>query len=271
MAAPNPKPSDLMNAVRAGNLDGVLLAIAQGADVEEADMHGHPGLPLRTASFSGHFDIVLALLEHGADVNAPTADGNGAPLRLARRGKHQAIASLLLERGAEIPYDGEKLTQAASPTPAAPPTLSEPAAAAVLAPSTSEAVEPAPSRIPGDLRRHPRPESNLIEFTTIAVPAAPERQAPREDHGNSIEFTLEVSTPSPAMQTPPSTDDASATTDAGPLPDFSEPPPYLGNAHTAPEAGEIEEIEMSVPYGVDTEILASELTRIEEAAAKQKS
>ncbi|WP_367397206.1 ankyrin repeat domain-containing protein [Dechloromonas sp.] len=39
---------------------------------------------MHTACFSGPYDIVLALLEHGANVNAPTAEGNSAPLRLAR-------------------------------------------------------------------------------------------------------------------------------------------------------------------------------------------
>lgn len=266
MAAPNPKPSDLMNAVRAGNLDGVLLAIAHGADVEEADMHGYPGLPLRTASFAGHYDIVLTLLEHGANVNAPTAEGNGAPLRLARRAKHQHIASLLLERGAELPYEEAPVPKPLiepMPAPAAELTANAPAAATII---EEPAADQAPSGIPGDLRRQPRPESNIIEFTAYAIPATPVNAADDQAHGNTIEFSH-----SPFGPASPSADktEASAATEAtqaeatppGALPDFSEPPPGE-TAFDLPDAGHIEEIEMSVPYGVDTDILARDLSRL---------
>lgn len=264
MATPVSQTSELMNAVRAGTLDGVLLAIAHGADVEEADMHGYPGLPLRTASFAGHYDIVLTLLEHGANVNAPTAEGNGAPLRLARRAKHQHIASLLLERGAELPYEEAPVPKPLiepMPTPAAEPTPPEPTAA-IEEPAAAQA----PSGIPGDLRRQPRPESNIIEFTAYAIPAASVNAADDQAHGNTIEFSS-----SPFGPASPSADktEASAATEAtqaektapGTLPDFSEPPPGE-TAFDLPDAGHIEEIEMSVPYGVDTDILARDLSRL---------
>lgn len=269
MATPVTQTSELMNAVRAGNLDGVLLAIAHGADVEEADMHGYRGLPLRTACFSGHYDIVLALLEHGANVNAPTAEGNGAPLRLARRAKHQHIASLLLERGAELPYDeapAPKPLIEPMPTPVAEVTEKSAEAPKVIEEPVGEV---APSGIPGDLRRQPRPESNIIEFTSYAIPAATDKALESQTHGNSIDFfhspfgsvsqQADTAGSVPASNAPkPAPAIAPVATT---LPDFSEPPP----AHAALDAydpAHIEEIEMSTPYGVDTDILARDLSRL---------
>lgn len=259
MANPVIQTSELMNAVRAGSLDGVLLAIAHGADVEESDMHGHPGLPLRTACFAGHYDIVLTLLDHGANVNAPTAEGNGAPLRLARRARHQHIASLLLERGAELPYDD---------VPAAKTTIDSPAPRQA-APSEDKATisespevttsEPVASGIPGDLRRHPRPESNVIEFTSFAIPATTVKAPDPLAHGNSIEFTREATAPAP---TPATVAPVTAPPAPAPLPDFSEAPPAVAAPVDLPDPAHIEEIEMSVPYGVDTDVLARELSRL---------
>lgn len=270
MATPVTQTSELMHAVRAGNLDGVLLAIAHGADVEEADMHGYRGLPLRTACFSGHYDIVLALLEHGANVNAPTAEGNGAPLRLARRAKHQHIASLLLERGAELPYEevpAPKTLIDSMPTPLAELTEKLSKAPADIAPPE----DTPPSGIPGDLRRQPRPESNVIEFTSYAIPAATDKAQEGQTHGNSIEFSHSPFGPVSQHADADAVDSAAASNapEAAPaiapatttMPDFSEPPP----AHAALDAydpAHIEEIEMSTPYGVDTDILARDLSRL---------
>ena len=171
MATPVIQTSELMHAVRAGNLDGVLLAIAHGADVEEADMHGYRGLPLRTACFSGHYDIVLALLEHGANVNAPTAEGNGAPLRLARRAKHQHIASLLLERGAELPYE-----EVPVPKPLIEP-MPTPVAEVTEKPAEPPTVIEAPQRL---LRRAEFPEicavSRARKATSSNLPPMPFQQ-----------------------------------------------------------------------------------------------
>jgi ankyrin repeat protein len=96
-------PSKLISAIRAGRLSGVIAALDDGSDLEEADIHGCTGLPLRTACFAGDMAIVRELLRCGADVNALAADGPGAPLRLALRAGHQAIAALLVQHGAAIP------------------------------------------------------------------------------------------------------------------------------------------------------------------------
>lgn len=96
-------PGQLVSAIRAGRLDAVIAAIDDGGDIEEADIHGCPGLPLRTACFAGDMAIVHELLRRGANVNAMAADGPGAPLRLAVRGGHPDIAALLVQFGAAIP------------------------------------------------------------------------------------------------------------------------------------------------------------------------
>ena len=92
--------SKLIAAIRANNFNDVIGAINEGANIEEADMHGFTGLPLRIACFQGDIEIIRALLQRGADVNAMADDGPGAPLRLARRGGHPEIADLLLQEGA---------------------------------------------------------------------------------------------------------------------------------------------------------------------------
>lgn len=97
------QPSPLLTAIRTGHLSGVIRAIDDGGDIEEADIHGVRGLPLRTACFEGSIVIVRELLRCGADVNALAVDGPGAPLRLALRGGHGDIAALLLQNGAVIP------------------------------------------------------------------------------------------------------------------------------------------------------------------------
>lgn len=92
--------SKLMSAVRAGHLWSVVDALNEGADIEEPDIHGSSGLPLRTACFDGNLALVRELLTRGANPNAPASDGPGAPLRLALRRGHEDVAALLLQHGA---------------------------------------------------------------------------------------------------------------------------------------------------------------------------
>jgi hypothetical protein len=113
-------PSKLITAIRSGLLDEVIAAIAAGADIEEPDMHGFVGLPLRTACFAGEIAIVRELLNRGADINAVASDGPGAPLRLAQRGKHQEIIALLLAHGAESMLATAPATPATAPIEALP-------------------------------------------------------------------------------------------------------------------------------------------------------
>lgn len=97
--------SKLIEAIRQGSLHRLTSALDDGCDIEEADPHGHPGLPLRTACFSGKIEIVRELINRGANINAAGADGPGMPLRLALRARNADIIGLLLSCGAEVPAD----------------------------------------------------------------------------------------------------------------------------------------------------------------------
>lgn len=97
--------SALRRAIEKGNLEAVRTALDHGAVIEEADMHGDPGLPMRIACFKGDADIVLELIMRGADINAPNAQGAGGPIRMAARGKHSHIVQLLMTHGADLPAD----------------------------------------------------------------------------------------------------------------------------------------------------------------------
>jgi hypothetical protein len=150
MAKKEFQPSKLVAAIRAGRLSGVIVAIEDGGDIEEADIHGVPGLPLRVACFEGEMAIVRELLRCGADVNAIAADGPGAPLRLALRGGHGDIAALLLQNDAVVP-PGLKID------PAVLDRIGS------LSPMPGEAAVPTLPEVEPDAR--PEPTDNMIEFT----------------------------------------------------------------------------------------------------------
>nr|MBL8412171.1 ankyrin repeat domain-containing protein [Dechloromonas sp.] len=95
--------SDLRQAVERGDLQALRLALDAGGDIEEADIHGDPGLPLRIACFAGHLDIVHELISRGARIDAPNDLGAGGPMRAALRGGHDAIVKLLAAYGAKTP------------------------------------------------------------------------------------------------------------------------------------------------------------------------
>lgn len=95
--------SPLIDAIRAGRIDGVIAALSDGANIEEPDVHGKPGLPLRAACYEGNLVIVRELLQQGAEPNTSTGDGPGAPLRVALRRGHKEVVDLLLQHGAHMP------------------------------------------------------------------------------------------------------------------------------------------------------------------------
>lgn len=106
--------SALRQAIEKGNLQAVIAALDHGAEIEESDIHGDTGLPLRIACFKGHADIALELIKRGADVHAPNAQGSGGPARMAARGQHAHIIELLLAHGAEPPAETRMPQQASS-------------------------------------------------------------------------------------------------------------------------------------------------------------
>ena len=83
-----------------GNHDAVLALISHGADV---DAIGHKvcGSALSCAAKSGHHDVAVALLEARADVEAQDEDGWSALSYAARQG-HKEVVELLLNHNASV-------------------------------------------------------------------------------------------------------------------------------------------------------------------------
>lgn len=75
------------------------LLVARGADVNATMAEGFTAL--HEAAQLGNTAIAALLLDHGANVDAPSP--KGTPLALALAGKHDALAALLRARGATSP------------------------------------------------------------------------------------------------------------------------------------------------------------------------
>lgn len=92
----------LFNAVKTGQEKEVKRLLAAGADPNTWDRRRTGGdTPFLEACFRGHTNIVKAMLQHGADVNAKDKYGATA-LHYACFKKNCDIARLLLERRAEV-------------------------------------------------------------------------------------------------------------------------------------------------------------------------
>ncbi len=220
-----PTTSELIAAIRSGKLSAVISALDAGANIEESDIHGHAGLPLRTACFGGNPEIVGELIRRGADVNARGSEGASQPLRLAVRCKQRSITAMLLEHGAKIP-DGVQISQewlGATKTPDLPP----------LEMPVREKTEAAP------FRPAPPPAKPELPPLEIAVAAAAE-EAPAEAPALLLE----------APDLPPLEMLATAEQEAGvPALDFDI----------------IENIDIGRSYGTDTNLLTMDLLRFNEA------
>lgn len=90
----------LFCAAQEGTLDDVkMLLLEKAVSPDIARLDGTT--PLHAASFSGHVDVVEALLLHGPTLDA--ADANGvAPLHIAAMNDHVEIVKALLSAGAKI-------------------------------------------------------------------------------------------------------------------------------------------------------------------------
>ena len=69
--------------------------------------------PLHVASFMGCMNIVIFLLQHGANANAPTMRGE-TPLHLASRANQTDIVRILLRNGAQV--DARARVRTTAPT-----------------------------------------------------------------------------------------------------------------------------------------------------------
>lgn len=94
--------SPIHDAAFDGEIELVEILIANGADVDERDVHGYT--PLHIAIQEGNTDVAKALINNGADINARTIGDNGndlSPLYLSIILGRSAVESLLLDNRAQ--------------------------------------------------------------------------------------------------------------------------------------------------------------------------
>jgi cytohesin len=92
------KLTALHRAAAAGHADLVKALLDRSAQVDARDYGG--GTALHSAAAHGHVNAAAALLDKGADPSAPDEEGL-TPLHLAARNGHEAVAALLLARKAD--------------------------------------------------------------------------------------------------------------------------------------------------------------------------
>lgn len=94
----------LFKAAKTGELDTVQKLVAffnADKDFIKSKEHGSGNSALHMACRHGHFDIVLYLLENGADIDMFN-NHNNTPFFLATESLHKEICQLLIEWGAEV-------------------------------------------------------------------------------------------------------------------------------------------------------------------------
>jgi len=97
--------TDLVCAVRTGNMKIVQYLLTRGADVNAppAKFYGRTALQAAAEHIPANVDLVRLLIEKGADVNGPAAKFNGlTALQVAAARGHFQIALLFLEAGADV-------------------------------------------------------------------------------------------------------------------------------------------------------------------------
>ncbi|KAL5051189.1 hypothetical protein BDW71DRAFT_83984 [Aspergillus fruticulosus] len=73
--------------------------LSKGADVNLQD--GYCRNALSAAALVGNAKIVGMLLDRGADINGPGAEGHKSVLQTALSGRHDGVVALLRRRGAK--------------------------------------------------------------------------------------------------------------------------------------------------------------------------
>jgi len=91
--------TELLEASRTGNIEGVIASIDAGANVNATDNKG--STPLHYAAHNGRTEAVLALIGKGADLNTPNEYGD-TPLHYAATNGNTEIALALIEKGAYL-------------------------------------------------------------------------------------------------------------------------------------------------------------------------
>jgi ankyrin repeat protein len=90
----------LHEAAETGDIDQVKQAIAEGADVNQADYASR--LPLYLAASKGHAAIAVLLIEKGADVSMEYPLLRWRPLHAAAYAGHLDVVEILIEHGADV-------------------------------------------------------------------------------------------------------------------------------------------------------------------------
>jgi ankyrin repeat protein len=96
--------SALLAAIDTENLAMVKLLAENGADTNHSFRTGLVRRPLQRAAEIGNFEIVQYLLERGAPADCTPCYSGGTPLQLTAIGGYVGIAELLLEHGANVNY-----------------------------------------------------------------------------------------------------------------------------------------------------------------------
>ena len=94
---------NLLKAAYRDDLDQVKAIVAKGVDVNFIHKYEFSGYPaLKIASRIGNLDVVMTLLEAGADVNQFKESNNRNILMSATQGCHFDIAKTLIDKGADV-------------------------------------------------------------------------------------------------------------------------------------------------------------------------
>lgn len=93
--------TDLLLAVRAGNLARVRQVLDQGVAIDDSD--DEPGLLVGIACFLGHVPILRELALRGAMVDFPDNSAASSPLNMAIQGGSREAVRALIELGVELP------------------------------------------------------------------------------------------------------------------------------------------------------------------------
>lgn len=95
-------------AAGTGNAAAIGLLVGRGADVRarvQTLVGERPAwvTPLHLAAREGHLDVIVQLLDRGADLHAGREDGTPTPVEVAAEAGQAAVVQLLVESGADAP------------------------------------------------------------------------------------------------------------------------------------------------------------------------